>query len=146
MTRLTIHHVAAELPAGLAALRAAAQAEGYRHLDRLWADWTGGTMRFDRHGELLLAAYVDAELVAIGGLTRDPAAPDALRMRRFYVAPPYRRSGIGRGIAERLLSHAGELGCPCTVNAAPSSFPFWEALGFVPDPRNGHSHILADRL
>jgi len=61
----------------------------------------------DAAGEALLAACVAGELAGLGGLTRDPAEPGALRMRRLYVRAPFRR--------------------------------FWEALGFAPDPRNGHT-------
>src|SRR5436190_24023588 len=80
--------------------------EGYRHLDRLGADWAAGTTRFDREGEALLAAYSDGTLAGIGGLTIDPADPDALRLRRFYVARAARRSGIGRALAQVLLKRA----------------------------------------
>ena len=30
-----------------------------------------------------------------------------------------------------------------TVNAAPASIPFWERVGFNPDPRDGHTHVLS---
>jgi hypothetical protein len=29
-----------------------------------------------------------------------------------------------------------------TVNAAPTSVSFWESIGFTPDRRDGHTHIL----
>ena len=67
---------------------------------RLASDWASGAMRFDRPGEALLAAYSEGVLAAIGGITIDPIVPDALRMRRFYVRPAFRRTGIGGEIAQ----------------------------------------------
>ena len=69
MTSVRIEPVREQLPSGFDALQAEAAAEGYRHLDRLAADWLSGTTRFDRDGEALLAAYRDGVLVGIGGLT-----------------------------------------------------------------------------
>jgi GNAT superfamily N-acetyltransferase len=130
------------LPAGFDALRAEARAEGYRFVERLAADWASGELRFDRLGEVLLAAYTGNELAAIGGLTLDPVVPETLRMRRFYVRERYRRFGIGRRLATALLERAAQAGRPVTVNAASGSAPFWEILGFVSDLRDGHTHVL----
>jgi len=63
-------------------------------------------------------------------------------MRRFYVRARYRRSGIGRRLVADLLDRAAQAGRAVTVNAAPGSAPFWEALGFVSDERDGHTHRL----
>ena len=140
LTRL--ERIVAELPAGFDALRAEAQGEGYRHLDRLAEEWNANRLRFDKDGEALLAAWVDANLAGIGGLTIDPVLPDALRMRRFYVAKSFRRTGIGRAIAKNLLAQPRAPDRAVTVNAAAGSEPFWESLGFVRDPRDGHTHVL----
>lgn len=131
-----------KLPVGFEVLRTEARAEGYRHLERLATDWASGAARFDREGEALFVAYVDGELAAIGGITVDPVIPDALRMRRFYVGKRFRRHSVGRRIALSLLDGAGQAGHAVMVNAAAGSAPFWEALGFVPDRRDGRTHIL----
>ena len=129
-----------ELPADFDTIRAEA-AEGYRFLDRLAKDWASGAMRFDRPGEGLLTAYSAGVRAAIGGITIDPIVPDALRMRRFYVRPAFRRTGIGREIALALLEDALQRVRVVTLNAAIESVPFWEALRFVPQARDGHTHI-----
>lgn len=129
------------LPADFDALHAEAHAEGFGMLDTLATGWFSGTMRFDRPGEILLAAYVDDVLAGIGGLTQEPAIRGALRMRRFYVALAFRRHGIGRTLADALLRHATAKTITC--NAAPGSEAFWEALGFVPDRHDGRTHRLA---
>jgi GNAT superfamily N-acetyltransferase len=137
-----------ELPAGFDALRAEARAEGYRFVDRLATDWMSGTIRFDRGEEALLVARINGVLAGIGGLTIEPVVPDTLRMRRFYVRLAYRRSGIGRKLATALLERARSYRRLVTVNAAPASAAFWESLGFVPDSRDGHTHVrhLDERL
>jgi nucleoside triphosphate diphosphatase len=130
------------LPAGFDAMRAEARAEGYRMLGTLAADWVAGKTRFDREGEALFAAYSGGSLAGIGGLTLEPAIPGAHRMRRFYVRTSFRRSGIGQRLAVRLLKQAIRTHRVVTVNAAAGSEPFWETLGFAPDLRDGHTHIL----
>jgi GNAT superfamily N-acetyltransferase len=140
-----LERVVEELPPGFEPLRAEAQAEGSRHLDRLAVDWAAGAVRFDRDGEALFVAYANGVLAGIGGLTIDPGLPDALRMRRFYVGSAFRRSGIGRRLATALLDQAVRTGRPVTVNAAAGSEPFWESLGFVPQLSDGHTHVLKRR-
>ncbi|HEY2048408.1 MAG TPA: GNAT family N-acetyltransferase [Caulobacteraceae bacterium] len=130
-----------ELPAGFDDLRAEARAEGHRFVDRLAVDWGERTMRFDGRGELLLAGFADGELAGIGGLTIESAIPNALRMRRFYVRPSHRRTGVGRKLALALLDHGKDVAKIITVNAQEASFPFWESLGFVRDARDGLTHV-----
>ena len=136
-----LQFVIENLPAGLDALRTEARAEGYLFIERLVADWEGRRIRFDRKGEVLLAAHVKGVLAGIGGLTVEPVLPDALRMRRFYIRPSYRRCGVGRKLAIALLEQARSSSRLVTVNAAPASFPFWEAVGFAPHMRDGHTHL-----
>ena len=138
---LELERVLDALPPGFEVLRAEALAEGFRQVERLAADWQAGRTRFDRDGEALLAARLNGVLVGIGGLTIEPVVPDALRMRRFYVRPAFRRIGIGRRLVTALL--VGVDGKrSITVNAAPASIAFWERVGFDPDPCDGHTHIL----
>jgi len=130
-------------PPGFAAMQAEAIAEGYRFLERLAADWAAGVTHFDRAGEALLAAYSARVLVGIAGLTIDPFLPDALRMRRCYVRAAYRRQGIGRMLATALLELPTSAGRLVTVNAAKGSTRYWESLGFAPDARAEHTHVLS---
>jgi GNAT superfamily N-acetyltransferase len=129
------------LPAGFDALREEARAEGYLFVERLAADLAARRMRFDRDGEALLAAHATGVLAGIGGLTIEPVLPGALRMRRFYIRPLFRRAGVGRSLATALLERARPTGLLVTVNAASASASFWEALGFAPDMRDGHTHL-----
>ena len=138
-----ISTVTGRLPAMLDAVRQEACNEGYRFMDRLAVDWASGMMRFDRDGELLLAAHLEDVLAGIGGITLDPVTPGTLRMRRFYIRPAFRRQGIGRRLAAALLQQSRLAGSAVTVNAGTADAPaFWEALGFDPDARDGHTHKL----
>ncbi|HEX3863788.1 MAG TPA: GNAT family N-acetyltransferase [Stellaceae bacterium] len=134
--------VIGDLPSGFEVLRSDARGEGYRHIERLAGDWGAGTLRFSLPGEVLLAARCDGELVGIGGLTHDRSGSGMLRMRRFYVRPASRRLGVGRILAECLVRRARRLGCTVAANAAPGSEPFWEALGFVREACDDHTHAL----
>jgi GNAT superfamily N-acetyltransferase len=139
---LELEPVLDALPVGFDALRAEALAEGFRQVERLAADWDAGRIRFDRDGEALLAARLNGVLVGIGGLTIEPVVAGALRMRRFYVRPAFRRIGVGRQLVTALLAGLDD-DRSITVNAAPASIAFWESVGFNPDPRDGHTHVLS---
>ena len=100
-------------------------------------------MRFTGEGEALLAAHVQGALAAIGGLTIEPVVPGAFRMRRLYVRRLFRRHGIGHKLTLALIEPALARGAAVTVNAGNiDAGPFWTGLGFTPDPRDGHTHIL----
>jgi GNAT superfamily N-acetyltransferase len=139
---LELEPVTVDLPAGFDTLRAEALAEGFRQIEQLAAEWASRATRFDREGEALLAARLNGVLVGIGGLTIEPVVPGALRMRRFYVRPRFRRCGVGCKLAMALLERTQQTGRLITVNAAAGSILFWEALGFKPDMREGHTHVL----
>jgi GNAT superfamily N-acetyltransferase len=117
---IELEPVVDDLPAGFDTLREEARAEGFRQVERLAADWTSRATRFDREGEALLAARVNGVLAGIGGLTLEPVITGAVRMRRFYVRPAFRRSGVGRELARALLSNVSASRL-ITVNAAPAS-------------------------
>jgi len=139
---MRLEQIVTELPADFDVLRAEARAEDYRHVERLADEWIAGTVRFDRDGEALMAAILAEQLAGIGGITIDPVQPETLRMRRFYVRAAFRRNGIGRALAEYLLSRTRARGRTVTVNAGTGSEPFWRSLGFVPEARNGHTHVF----
>ena len=141
MVNLRLGAVTHTLPADFAELQTEASTAGYRMLDTLAREWASGANRFDRPGELLLAAFEGNVLAGIGGLTQEPTIPGALRMRRFYVGAAHRRAGVGRALATGLLDRI-TAGTMVTANAAPGSEAFWEALGFASDHRDGHSHVL----
>ncbi len=133
------------LPDGLEPLAAEARAEGIHIVDRVVTNWRDQTERYDRPGELLLAAVSGSgRPVGVGGLTVCPTVAGALRVRRFYVSPDWRRRGLARDLAARVLDGAvlhTEL-VTCNAGASDAAVPFWESLGFEPVDLPGITHQL----
>ena len=133
-----------ELPPGFEVLRHAAADEAFNMLRTLKEEWDSAANRFDKPGEALVAAMDGPVLAGLGSIREDPYVPGALRLSRFYVYPPYRRRGVGRSIAEYLLNQPEVEGRTITLNAPQvEAARFWEALGFVRDARDEHTHIRA---
>jgi GNAT superfamily N-acetyltransferase len=133
------------LPPGFELLRHAADGEAYGMLAVLAKQWADGTNRFDKPGEALVAAYEGNVLVGVGAMTHDPNIAGALRMRRFYVSSRHRRHGVGRAIAKALLDRPEVAGKTITLNAPQAEAArFWEALGFIRDDRDGHTHVRTE--
>jgi GNAT superfamily N-acetyltransferase len=131
------------LPKQFEALRIEAASEGFNHIETLWAQWQDGSKRFERPGEMLAAAYVDDVLAGIGGVTEDFIDKTALRMRRFYVRPAFRRSGVGRALARFVLEATLPLNRPIVLFAeSAQAGAFWQAMGFVPIEREKTTHAL----
>jgi ribosomal protein S18 acetylase RimI-like enzyme len=77
-------------------------------LARLRDHWIDGSELFDRSGELLLGAFVGAELVGVAGVSVDPYEPKQGlgRVRHVYVVRRYRRRGVARTLLRRLIEHS----------------------------------------
>lgn len=144
MVRFTIEPATGHVPDGLDALASAATAEGIRIVSTVVARWRDGTERFDGPGERLLVAVDDAgRVVGIGGISACPTVAGALRVRRFYVDPGWRRAGVGRALAEAVIEHAlahVDL-LTCNARASAAAPVFWERMGFEPVDRDGITHV-----
>lgn len=131
--------------APISALAEAALREGYAHIDRLIENWGRGSNRFDRQGEALLAAFNDSEMIAIGGLNRDPYATDPLigRVRHLYVMPMSRRMGVGRRLVAEIVDVARESFNFLRVRAAKGDAPlFYDSIGFQRSDDPYASHLM----
>jgi len=130
-----------DLPEGFARLRAEAEAEGHRHMNRLADELASGDTRF----EALFAAFDDGELLGVGGMTVEPSetSEPAFRMRRLYVSPHARRTGVARTLASALMQEAFDQVDLVTVHAgSPEAARFWESQGFAPADARTWSHEL----
>lgn len=146
----TIRPLTASSHDDLERLMEASVREGFRFLARLRDELASGANRFDGEGEVLLGAFRSEELIAVGGLNRDPygGGPRAGRVRHLYVLPSARRTGAGRALVRELVRRAGPWFDQLvlrtdTVEAA----RFYEALGFRPEreiERATHRLPLAD--
>ena len=118
----------------LAPLVGESEREGFRFLARLVRELEDGTNRFDAPGEALLGCYRGAELVAVGGLNRDPysAEPRVGRLRHIYVSPPLRRRRVGRTLVDALVAAARpHFGVLLLRTDTPAAARFYETLGFA---------------
>jgi GNAT superfamily N-acetyltransferase len=139
-----------ELPTpDLEELRAEARAEGYNFIDTLLEEWSTNRNRFDQPGEILLGVIERDNLIAVGGLNRDPflADPTTGRIRRVYVRATWRNHGIGRLLITRLLQHAQANFHRVRLRAEnPAAARLYERLGFllIDDPHA--THLLSFEL
>jgi GNAT superfamily N-acetyltransferase len=129
--------------AGLDTLRAEAAAEGFRFIERLMNDRESGSNRFDQPGERLLGAFAGVELIAVGGLNRDPyAAEDTIgRIRHLYVRKPARRLGVGSALLRRLIDEAGDAFKIVRLRTTPGAAAFYLHHGFLPVADATASHV-----
>jgi ribosomal protein S18 acetylase RimI-like enzyme len=87
-------------------------------------------------GGQLLLARVDGELAGCGAFRPLPDAdfPNACEMKRLYVRPAFRRFGLGRLMAQRLLDDARRGGYSSmlldTLDDMESARGLYAALGF----------------
>lgn len=140
--QLSVQPVSGELPADISALRSEATDEGYRFIERLIDGWDTGAVCFDRPGEALLVARQDGTIAGIGGVTVDPFDQSALRMRRFYIRPRFRRRGVATTLATALIEQALKTGRALHVNAGTDAAPsFWENIGFKSVESPHHTHV-----
>lgn len=131
----------------LAPLVQESEREGFHFLARLRREFQDGANRFDAPGEALLGCRRGAELIAVGGLNRDPYSPDPRvgRLRHLYVSAAHRRSGVGRMLVDALVEaarpHFGVLRLRTDTRAAAA---FYESLGFAPiaSPQATHRRVL----
>ena len=134
------------LPAGIDALVAESEAEGFAFLTRLVREWQSGANRFDAPGEVLLVASVEGQLAGVCGLNVDPFAgqPHVGRIRHLYVRPPLRRHGVGEALLRAAVEHAAGHGFreirlrTSTSDAA----RFYERRGFVSSELPSATHVL----
>lgn len=106
MKRFEIQQIA-QLPPQILALEKEAVGEGFRFLTRLITEWHSGVNRFDAPGECLMGAYLNQQLIGIGGLSVDPyAGNNAARLRRVYVAASSRGQHVGQTLVKALVARA----------------------------------------
>ncbi|WP_277587295.1 GNAT family N-acetyltransferase [Psychrobacillus antarcticus] len=120
--------------------------EGYRFVSRLASEYEDGTHRFSEQGEAIYGAWDDDELVAIGGLFRNPAseAENSARLFRFYTLPEYRRKGVGSELLKAISGNAkGHFKEITTKTESAKADSFYRANGFIFDERSPDTtHVL----
>jgi GNAT superfamily N-acetyltransferase len=128
-----------------APLRAEARREGFDFIETLLTDWYAGANRFDGPGEILCGCIEGGELVAVGGLNRDPFLdnPRIGRIRRVYVRELWRSRGVGTALVTCLVQSARpHFACVRLRAANPRAAQLYEHLGFTPVGDPNATHIL----
>lgn len=143
MTAITIARWTDTAPPDTAQLRRVEQREGHSFVARTHREWLDGSNRFDQVGEGFFLALHASLTVGMCGLNRDPFLDDPAigRLRHLYVAPDYRRQGIGR----RLVMACLELATDHFTRVRLRTFDaravcFYELLGFTPVAEDNATH------
>lgn len=113
------------------------EAEGYRFLRRLVNQYEDGTNTFNKAGEVLYGVWDHTgELVAIGGVNRDPYTDKegVGRLRRFYISEHVRRQGIGTKLLKEIVDYSkGHFNELVVRTDSSSADAFYRANGFSGD-------------
>lgn len=133
-----------DLPEQIHTLHAQAVAEGFRFLTRLITEWENRSQRFDKPGECLLGVFRHDQLIAIGGVSRDPHFnPGIGRLRRVYVAPTIRRHNVGKVLVQQLLKHAAQHFQQAHLTTdTPEAAAFYLRCGFHSVVDNSATHAI----
>jgi len=129
----------------LRALAACARDENFPFMDRLIAHWEDRSNRFDQPGETYLGVWQSGELVAAGGLNRDPysGGPQVGRVRHLYVHPAARRSGAGRTLMAAIIARSRDSFAVLRLRTTTErGAMFYESLGFARSDAADASHVM----
>lgn len=120
--------------AAIQELREKSLAEGFSMLRRLQDHWRDGSNTFSKPGEAFFGVFEGASLAGVGGLNVDPylAGSGSGRVRHVYVAPLFRRHGVGRLLLEAIVARARGEFAVLNLRAPDAAHAFYEALGFKP--------------
>ena len=81
--------------------------EEFRFVERLRHEYASGQNRFERPGEVLLIARESQTVIAVIGLNHDPYRQlGVMRVRRFYVLPEHRGTGLGQKMLLQVIELA----------------------------------------
>jgi GNAT superfamily N-acetyltransferase len=117
----------------------------FQGFDRELADLPGDYV--PPRGGLWLV-YVDGEPAACVALR--PLEADAAEMKRLYVRPAHRGSGLGRGLVEHVIAAARAAGYRSlrldTLPSMAEAQRLYEQLGFVEAPRYNDNPVSGVRF
>jgi len=89
-----------------------------------------------------IVAYAEGVPVACGGWRRLTEFPDVGEIKRMYVVPAYRRTGIARAVLAALEDAMREAGCRHvwleTGERQPEALALYRSSGFTPIAGYGH--------
>jgi GNAT superfamily N-acetyltransferase len=130
----------------LTPLVADGERHGVRFVRRLADEWATGANRFDRPGEGLFMAWIEQDVVGVGGLNIDPYAMtrEVGRVRHLYVLAAHRRAGIGERLVRAIVDAAsGRFEILRLRTSNPEAARLYERLGFARVDADDCTHTLA---
>jgi GNAT superfamily N-acetyltransferase len=124
-----------------------AKSENINVVSNLISSWSDSKSFFGERGEgLWIARSTESgEVIGVGGITICPTFTEGRRVRRFYIAPHWRRRGVATALANECIERAKSAGVSTvTCHAAASAMAprFWESIGFEPVADSDITHVL----
>ncbi|NDC27098.1 MAG: GNAT family N-acetyltransferase [Actinobacteria bacterium] len=124
-----------------------AKSENIQVVSKLISSWSDSKGFFGDRGEGLWIARTteSGEVIGVGGITICPTLPGCRRVRRFYIAPHWRRRGVATALANRCIERAksaGILTVTCHAAASTMAPRFWESIGFEPVEDSDITHVM----
>ncbi|NPD71862.1 GNAT family N-acetyltransferase [Oceanispirochaeta sp. M1] len=119
--------------------------EGISFVSNTVEEWITGINRFDKKGEIFFGAFINAEIVGMGGLNIDPYTnlSSIGRVRHLYVCPKFRRQNIGKQLMLKIIKHAKKNYQGIRLYTEnKEAFKFYESLGFQNSSKFKESHFL----
>jgi putative acetyltransferase len=104
------------------------------------AELQGLPGQYEAPGGIMLLALVDGQVAGCGGFRAllDVDYANACEMKRLFVRPAFRRFGLGRLLAQRLIDAATQAGYSAmlldTLDDMESARGLYESLGFEAVP------------
>ena len=124
-----------------------AKSENINVVSKLISSWSDNKSFFGERGEGLWIARTteSGEVIGVGGITICPTFTESRRVRRFYIAPQWRRRGVATALANKCIERAKSAGVSTvTCHAAASAMApsFWESIGFEPVADSDITHLM----
>jgi GNAT superfamily N-acetyltransferase len=124
-----------------------AKSENIQVVSKIISSWSDSKAFFGDRGEGLWIARTteSGEVIGVGGITICPTLPGCRRVRRFYIAPHWRRRGVATALANRCIERAksaGILTVTCHAAASAMAPRFWESIGFEPVEDSDITHVM----
>lgn len=139
-----------DLPADIENLSSMAIHEGHGNVSRLVKNFKARQNTFDKPGEaLFIVLDTDGHSVGVAGLNVDPYTPSisAGRIRRLYIKPDHRRSGIASALVRKIEAFAvPHFSVLQLFTSSTDASMFYESLGYRRDrnhPKVSHAKLLS---
>ena len=128
-------------------LASEATKNGDNFVQRTIDEWESGENTFSKPGEKLWSIYVDNNIVALGGLNKDPYIDndEIGRVRHVYVSENYRGQGLSKILLKLIIDEAKKHFKTLRLSTKnPIAASLYESMGFEKTDGDDHkaTHII----